>query len=169
LAKLLTQNIFTENAYDSFQNAVFDALENRDIEKLIQVFNRLLASIPYDDYTQAIQQSMMFTDFKFPLQEWLYRTAILSLLHGCGVMVIAESHTNLGRADLIVSYCDVTWVIEIKVDYEGNSPAKKAEEALKQIDDNNYAKPYVQPVCVGLAIDDAVRQITDWRMKHELT
>ena len=108
---------------------------------------------------------MPLTDFKFPLQEWLYRTAILSLLHGCGVMVIAESHTNLGRADLIVSYCDVTWVIEIKVAYEGQSPAKKAEEALKQIEDNNYAKPYSNPLCVGLAIDDAVRQITDYEIR----
>jgi len=164
MSKILTQNIVTENAYDSFQNAVFDALENRDIDKLIQVFNRLLASIPYDDYTQAIQQSMLFVDFKFPLQEWLYRTAILSLLHGCGVMVVAESHTNLGRADLIVSYCDVTWVIEIKVAYEGKSPAKKAGEALKQIEDNHYARPYVHPVCLGLAIDDSVRQITNYEL-----
>jgi hypothetical protein len=105
---------------------------------------------------------MLFTDFKFPLQKWLYRTAILSLLHGCGVMVVAEAHTNLGRADLVVSYCDVTWVIEIKVAYEGKNPAKKVEEALKQIEDNNYATPYVHPVCVGLAIDDAVRQITNY-------
>jgi len=96
MSKILTQNIITENAYDSFQTAVLVSLADRNVDKLVLVFNRLLASIPYDDYTQAIQQSMMFTDFKFPLQEWLYRTAILSLLHGCGVMVIAESHTNLG-------------------------------------------------------------------------
>ena len=58
-------------------------------------------------------------------------------------------------------------MIEIKVAYEGKSPAKKAEEALKQIEDNNYATPYVHPVCVGLAIDDAVRQITDYKLRND--
>jgi hypothetical protein len=165
MSKILTQNIITENAYDNFQTAVLVSLANRNVDKLVLVFNRLLASIPYDDYTQAIQQSMLFTDFKFPLQEWLYRTAILSLMHGCGVMVRPEAHSNLGRSDLVVAHKDVTWVIEIKVAYKGQSPAKKAGEALKQIEDNNYAKPYTNPLCVGLAIDDAVRQITDYEIR----
>jgi len=163
MSRILTQNFVTENAYNSFQNAVFNALKDRDIEKLVFVFNRLLASIPYDDYTKAIHQNLMYADFKFPAQEWLYRSSILSLLYGCGVSVIAEAHTNLGQADLIVTYSGVTWVIEIKVAYEGNSPAEKAEEAFLQIEEKNYAKPYSNPVRVGLAIDDTVRQITDWK------
>jgi len=57
-------------------------------------------------------------------------------------------HTNLGRADLVIAY-------------EGESPKKKAEEAYRQIIDKNYAKPYPDAVCIGLAIDDSLRQITD--------
>jgi len=37
------------------------ALKDRDIEKLVYVFNRLLAGIPYDDYTKVLQQNILFT------------------------------------------------------------------------------------------------------------
>ena len=40
-------------------------------------------------------------------------------------------------------------------------PCQKAEEALQQIIDENYASPYPDAVCVGMAIDDTKRQITD--------
>jgi len=51
-------------------------------------------------------------------------------------------------------------VIEIKVAYEGQIPEKKAEEAFQQIINKNYAIQYPDAVCVGLAVDDTVRQIT---------
>jgi hypothetical protein len=162
MSQLFTQNIVTENAYNNFRNTLLTALMDKDTEKLVLVFNRLLASIPYDDYAKAIQQNILFYDFKFPAQEWLYRTSILSFLQGCGVMVIPEAHSNAGRSDLVVAHRSVVWVIEIKVAYKGDDPAKKAEEAFRQIEDNNYAKPYSNTVCIGLAIDDAVRQITNW-------
>ena len=163
MSKLLVQNIITENAYNNFQNALLIALENKDIEKLIFVINRLLASIPYDDYAGAIEQNVVLYDFKFPAQEWLYRSTILSLFLGCGVNVSAEAHSNLGRADLVVAHRGVTWVIEIKVAYEGENPKAKAEEAFRQIEEKNYANPYPNAVCIGLAIDDTVRQITNWK------
>jgi len=169
MSKLLIQNIVTENAYDSFQNVLLISLQDKDIEKLVRVFNRLLASIPYDDYASAILQQFLFDDFKFPVQEWLYRSSILSFLHGCGVMVTPETHSNLGRSDLVIAHRGVTWVIEIKVAYKGQNPATKAEEALQQINDNNYAIPYSNTVCVGLVIDDTVRQITNWESDISLT
>jgi len=71
-------------------------------------------------------------------------------------------HINLGRADLVVSHKGKTWIIEIKVAYEGESPEEKACEAIRQIMDKNYAKPYPGSICVGLAIDDSQRQITSY-------
>jgi hypothetical protein len=130
-------------------------------EKVVSAFNRLLASIPFDDFTGAAKQSISDNDYNIKPQEWLYRSTILAFLRGCGVVVIAEMHTNLGRADLVVSRKGKTWVIEIKVACEGENPAQKAEEALRQIVDKHYAKPYPNAVCIGLAIDDTVRQITD--------
>ena len=49
--------------------------------------------------------------------------------------------------------------------YDGECSSIKAEEALRQIIDKNYAKPYKDAVCLGLAIDDSTRQITDASVK----
>ena len=163
MSKLLAQNILPEDEYNYFRNDLLTALIYEDVEKLINVLNSLLASIPYDDFSAAARRSISDNNYKIKPQEWLYRSTILAFLRGCGVTVVAEMHTNLGRADLVVSHKGKTWVIEIKVAYEGESPEEKAEEAIRQITDKNYAKPYPGAISVGLAIDDSQRQITNYK------
>jgi hypothetical protein len=159
MSKLLTQNIVSENAYNNIRSVFLKALDNKNIENLVLVLNRLLASIPYDDYTKAYNQSFVVNDLKFPVQEWLYRSTILAFMRGCGVDVSPEIHTNLGRSDLVIAYKGVTWVIEIKVAYKGDKLASKAAQALQQMETKNYAKPYPDAVSIVLVIDDETRQI----------
>jgi hypothetical protein len=164
LSKIVSENIL-EDRNEDFTYCRIDLLTGLttiDCDLVVTVFNRLLASIPYDDFTNAGKQSVRFNRYQFSVQEWLYRSAILAFLRGSGVVVNAEMHTNKGRADLVVTHKGSIWIIEIKVAYQGESPAKKAKEAFQQIIDNQYAKPYPNAVCVGIAIDDSVRQITDW-------
>jgi hypothetical protein len=165
LSELVSQYI-KEDEPDDFhycRNDFLIGLERVVYDLVVSAFNRLLASIPYDDFTKAAQQSVLFNDYKFKAQEWLYRSNIISFLRGCGVVVVAEMHTNLGRPDLVIVYKRKTWVIELKVAYAGECPAKKAEEAYRQIIDKNYAAPYPDAICIGLAIDDTVRQITEYK------
>jgi len=170
MSKMFTQNVVNEDVYENFQHAVIVALREQNIEKLAGIFNRLLARIPYDDYVSAIKQIFIFDEIKMPVQEWLYRSSILSLLLGCGVDVMPEVHSNMGRADLVIRYGGFAWVIEFKVAYKADSSEKKAEEAIRQIEEKNYAKLYPDAVCVGMVIDDEVRQITkiEWGTDLEL-
>ena len=161
MSKLLSENILTDNTYHSFRNELLRGLMSADGDQVVAVLNRLLASIPYDDFSAAARSSIAENNYGIKPQEWLYRSTILAFLRGCGVVVIAEMHTNLGRADLVVSHKGKTWVIELKVAYDGESPDEKAKEALKQIIDKNYAKPYPGAVCLALAIDDSLRQIAN--------
>ena len=166
MSALVAQNIL-EDADENFTYCRSDLLKGLmavNYELVISVFNRLLASIPYDDFSAAAKENISDNNYKIRPQEWLYRSSLLAFLRGCGVTVVAEMHTNSGRADLALNHKGKTWVIEIKVAYEGESPAKKAEEAYQQIMDKNYAKPYPDAVCIGLAIDDSVRQITDFKI-----
>ena len=166
LSALVSEYIM-ENQPDDFtycRNDFLIALERRMAELVISVFNRLLASIPFDDFNKAAQQSVLFNNYNFSVQEWLYRSNILSFLRGCGVVVIAEMHTNLGRPDIVVNYMKKTWVMELKVAYKGESVTDKVEEACKQITDNNYAKPYPDAICLAMVIDDEVRQITEYKV-----
>jgi len=161
MSALLTQNILPENTYNHFQNDLFSALLAPNVKKFVVVINRLLSCIPYDDFTRAAIQTVEINNYKFTAQEWLYRSTILAFLHGCGIVVIPEMHTNMGRSDLVISHKGKTWVIEIKVAFKDESPKAKAKEAMQQIIDKNYAKQFPDAVCIGLAIDDTLRQITD--------
>jgi hypothetical protein len=162
MSTLVAQNILQDKDEDFTycRSDLLKGLMTANQDKVISVFNRLLASIPYDDFTAAAKQNISNHDYEFPVQEWLYRSTILAFLRGCGVLIFGEMHTNLGRSDILLSHKGKIWVIEIKVAYQGESPAEKAEEALRQIIEKNYAKPYPDAVCVGMVIDDAVRQIT---------
>ena len=96
--------------------------------------------------------------------EWLYRHTILTFLQGCGVIVTPEVHTNKGRSDLVVCYRGNFWVIELKIARDGENAKRKAQAAYRQIIRNNYATPYPHPVCLGLCIDDSLRQITAFKI-----
>jgi hypothetical protein len=163
MSALVAQNILQDKDEDftRCRSDLFRGLISTDCDTVVSVFNRLLASIPYDDFSAAARNNISDNNYEIKIQEWLYRSTILAFLRGCGVLVFGEMHTNLGRSDILLSHKGKIWVIEIKVAYQGESPAEKAEEALQQIIDKNYAKPYPAAVCIGMAIDDAVRQITD--------
>ena len=165
MSKLVAENILQAKGenYSYYSQRLFVALERGNYELFTGALNTLLASIPYDDFSKAAEQKVIVDDYKFPAQEWLYRSTILSFLRGCGVVVDAELHTHLGRPDLVISYMNHTWVIEIKVAYKGENAEKKAQEACQQIIEKQYAKPYPNAACLGLCIDDATRQITAYK------
>ena len=168
MSELVTKNMlqYKDESYNQCQTYLLNGLMTKKPEIVTGAFNRLLASIPYDDYIGAAKQSLSNNNFDMKIQEWHYRTAMFTFLQGCGVVVAAEMHTNRGCADLVVSYKSQIWVIEIKVAFEGESAEQKAEAAIRQIIDNNYATPYPQAVCLGLGIDDTVRQITASRFSE---
>ena len=166
MSAMVSQNILHQKDEDfsRCRNELLTGLMAVNHKKVIAAFNRLLASIPYDDYAKTAKNVVYDHEYTYQPQEWLYRSNILTFLRGCGVHVIAEMHTNLGRPDLVVMYYGKIWVIEIKVAYQGENPTQKAEEALRQIIDKNYATPYPDAICIGIAIDDLKRQITEVRM-----
>ncbi|GBU21649.1 hypothetical protein R80B4_01549 [Fibrobacteres bacterium R8-0-B4] len=135
------------------------ALMDGNSRLMIKMLNHLLASIPYDDYSKAAQSSIERSGV--PAGEWLYRSTILAFMRGCGVLVVGEMHTNKGRSDLVVCNRGTAWVIEIKVAYNDDCAAKAAE-ALKQINENQYADPYKNAKKLGVAIDDKTRQVGEW-------
>ncbi|MDR2691389.1 MAG: ATP-binding protein, partial [Dysgonamonadaceae bacterium] len=166
MSRLVSGNLLLRNNddYSRCYTDVIIALYTLNCDKLIAVLNRLLASIPYDDYKQEAEKNIIYNAYTFSPKEWFYRATILTFFRGCGITAIAEMHTNKGRADLVLNYKGQIWIIELKVAYEGESSAVKAEEACRQIFEKNYNKPYSGAICVGLAIDDSARQITEYKI-----
>ena len=161
MSALLAQNILpTDNPFGNLQRLALFALEEKDESELVETINALLASIPYDDFSQAGKISVKLSRLKMQAQEWIYRSTILAFFRGCGVVVLAEMHTNLGRADLVISHRGNTYVIELKVAYKSEDVPVKLAEALDQMKQKNYLAPYPGATGLAIVIDDTKRQIT---------
>ena len=162
MSALVTQNLlqYRDESYSQCRTELLTGLADKNSNKVISAFNRLLACIPYDDYGTAAKQGISANYYEMKPQEWLYRASILSFLQGCGVVVAAEMHTNKGRPDLVISFRGNVWIIEIKVAYNRKDAELKALEACQQIIDKDYDKPYPGAFYIGMAIDDSLRQIT---------
>ena len=81
--------------------------------------------------------------------------ALKILFWSQGLEVVTEDTQSAGRADVVVKYRKAIYVFELKRD-------GTAAEALAQIREKDYEKPYLadgRPVfLIGLAFDDEVRR-----------
>ena len=177
MSTMVTESILRDcdEDFSSSRKILLEGLREANYKKIVKAFNRVLASIPYVDYAKTARRVVDNSDFDSEnddeiykkQREWLYRSNLVCFLRGCGARVIAEMPSNLGRSDMIIMHGGKTWVVELKVAYKDENPATKAQEAFRQIHDKNYATPYADPICIGMAIDDAKRLITEIRDKNE--
>ena len=99
-----------------------------------------LASDPFEHYFQAV----------------IYLTFTL-----LGKFTHCEMHTYTGRIDCKVETRDYIYLFEFKCD-------KSADEALRQIDDKDYALPFIADhrklYKIGVNFDSADRKLVDWKV-----
>ena len=109
-----------------FQDNLYDALADGDMEKFKQSLISIFASIPYTYYIKN----------KIEEYEGFYASVVYVYLQSLGFEIIGEDVTNHGRIDLSVSLKDKVYIIEFKVDGEKG-------EALRQIKDRKYHEKYL--------------------------
>ncbi|MCL2218650.1 MAG: ATP-binding protein [Chitinispirillia bacterium] len=163
MSRLVAQNIVESGGEDfmDFRTPLLMALKNGKNELVIDTLNRLLSSIPYNDYTKAAKQALRYSNVEITTQEWLYRSTILAFLRGCGVLTLGEMHNSQGRSDLLVVYNNMPWIIEIKI-ARNNDNAAKAQEAMAQINNRHYDGIYTNAKKLAIAIDEEKRRIEEW-------
>lgn len=79
-----------------------------------------------------------------------------------GFYTDVERHTTDGRMDMLVQTRDYIYIFEFKID-------KSADEALAQIEERQYAKPFEtdsrQLYKIGVNFSSATRRIESWKVK----
>lgn len=130
--------------------AIDDALEAGDTDSLKDQFVSLFASLPYPANPG---DSMLERDF----QNVVYLVFLL-----LGQFVKVEQHSAKGRADCIVETDEYVYIFEFKRD-------DTAENALAQIDEAGYAKPYEADarklIKIGAVFSSKERTLTEWMVK----
>ena len=110
-------------------------------------FTALFARLPYPDDERIVEQNF---------QNVIYIVFML-----LGQFTMTEIHSAKGRADCIVETDDYVYIFEFKRD-------KSADEALAQIEDTGYAKPYAADkrtlLKIGVSFNSKDRTIDDWKV-----
>jgi hypothetical protein len=134
-----------------YQDSMYDALCDGDLDKLKDAFISIFASIPYNNYTNN----------PLPQYEGFYASVVYVYLQSLGVDIIGEDVTNHGRIDLTVKIGNLIYIIEFKVG---------TENALAQIKDKNYAQKYLAEgkdiYLVGINFDEDERNISGFRWER---
>lgn len=135
-----------------FAAKFWKALRNNDLEQALREMQAYLAGIPYvEGFKKKLAEAATvegFYEYTFYL--------IFSMLN---VYVRTQVKCSTGRTDIVVFIPDAIYVLELKVN-------GTAQEALEQIDQKGYARPYAtdnrRVVKVGIHFDINTRTIDDW-------
>lgn len=126
-----------------------------DIEKgrtdsLRDRFTALFARLPYPTDDKIVEQNF---------QNVVYIVFML-----LGQFTMTEIHSAKGRADCIVETDDYVYIFEFKRD-------STADEAIRQIEETGYAKPYAADkrklIKIGASFDSKERNLDGWKVVAE--
>ena len=123
-------------------------IENADLDSLRDRFTALFARLPYPTDERALEQTF---------QNAVYITFML-----LGQFVQTEIHSAKGRADVIIDTDDHVFIFEFKRD-------KSADEALAQIEEKAYEKPYAADprklYKIGVNFNSKERTLDEWKVE----
>ena len=143
-----------------FYTAVGDSERNFYVVKFVQE----LRSGDVDSFMQRFEA--FFADFPYELNdrtERHYQVVIYLVFKLMGQFTQAEVHSARGRADAVVQTPDYVYVFEFKLD-------GSAEQALQQIEEKGYARPFVadhrKVVKVGVEFSAEQRNIKRWLVEQ---
>ena len=118
-----------------------------DTDSLRDRFTALFARLPYPNDEKIVEQNF---------QNVIYIVFML-----LGQYTQTEVHSAKGRADCTVETDDYVYVFEFKRD-------SSADEAIKQIEDMGYARPYVADkrklIKIGANFDSKERNLDGWKV-----
>ncbi|MDE5790459.1 MAG: ATP-binding protein [Muribaculaceae bacterium] len=104
-------------------------------------------------------------DYKMKMEnENNFHNAFFLLTHIIGLDTKTEVHTSDGSIDITIDTDEYLYIIELKYDHS-------AEEALRQIEEKQYARPWQteerEIILIGAAFSSATRCIEEWKIKRE--
>lgn len=127
------------------------AVKQGDVDAFMEKMKGIISGIPYDSVTEK----------NLVLREQNYQAAVYLVFALMNEFVRTEVHCATGRIDCAVETLDKIYLFEFKLTSNGS-----AEDALKQIKDNNYADRYAgsgkKIIAIGASFDKKKRTIKEW-------
>ena len=143
------------HSVDSWIQDVVDALEDGEPDCLRELFTSFLSSIPY---------TMRRKEDERERERYFHYTFYLIFRLISVYTVYTEKAQSQGRVDCIVETPDYIYIFEFKLD-------GTADEALAQIEEKDYARPYDsdsrQLYKIGVSFSSATGTVEEWKTTGE--
>ena len=143
------------HSVDSWIQDVVDALEDGEPDCLRELFTSFLSSIPY---------TMRRKEDERERERYFHYTFYLIFRLISVYTVYTEKALSQGRVDCIVETPDYIYIFEFKLD-------GTADEALAQIEEKGYARPYDsdsrQLYKIGVSFSSATGTVEEWKTTGE--
>ena len=131
-----------------------DALEGGEVEQMRKLFTSFLADIPY---------TMRRKENERERERYFHYTFYLIFRLVSVYTVYSEKQQSEGRVDCIVETPDYVYIFEFKLD-------GTADEALQQIEEKGYSRPYDTDsrklYKIGAVFSSQTGTISDWKVKE---
>ena len=138
---------------DSWTLTVVRALKNGEMEQLRKLFTSFLADIPY---------TMRRKEDERERERYFHYTFYLLMRMVSCYTVYTEKQQSEGRVDCIIETPGYIYIFEFKLD-------GTAEDALQQIDEKGYDRPYEadgrQLYRIGVSFSSETGTIADWKVQ----
>ena len=143
----------SKEGVDSWLLASIKSLKNGDLEQFHLQLTSFLASIPY---------SMRRKNDEPERERYFHYTFYLLLRLASVFITYTEKEQSQGRVDCILETDKYVYIFEFKLD-------GTADEALQQIEDKGYSKPYLsdsrQVFKIGANFSSETGTIEDWKVE----
>lgn len=133
-------------------------LEEGETAEFRDSLTAFLSSIAYDshDSVKTPEATEKYFQYTFYL--------LLRLIGESNCRLINEKRQAIGRVDCIIELKDYVYIFEFKLD-------GSADEALRQIEEKNYAKPYLadkrQIISIGVNFSSETMTVEEWKERRE--
>ena len=133
---------------------------NRNGGFSVSRFVRAVESGDAEGFMELLQAFYADGDYRLTGKlEVYFQNSLLMLFRLMGFYVEVERHTSKGRMDVTIQTKDYVYILELKVD-------KSAEEALRQIEEKQYAAPFASDprklFKIGVCFSSEERGISEW-------
>ena len=125
-----------ERGFTRFLVPYYTSLSETKSGAFISKFVQEIESGKPEQFMQRLEMLLADGDYQIAGNAELYfQNAVWIIFKLVGLYTEVEHHTSNGRIDLLIKTKDYIYIIEFKLD-------KSAEDALQQIEDRQYAKPF---------------------------
>ncbi len=156
-------NLEVERGFTRFLIPYYTNLKSDQGQLFVANFVKDLRAGNVESFMQRLES--LFADGDYQVMgdaELYFQNVVWVVFKMIGFYCEVERHTTDGRMDMLVKTADYIYIIEFKLD-------KSADEALRQIDDKQYAKPFEHDsrhiYKIGVNFSTATRRLDDWKVE----